>query len=225
MTNHQFKVIEKYMLGCMSDSAHDTEHVYRVLYNALDIASFETDVNYDILIAACLLHDFGRKEQFENPALDHSVIGAEKASGFLRSVGYDSEFTKRADLCIRRHRFRTGSAPVLTEEKILFDADKLDVSGALGIARTLLYQGHVGIPLYTEDPDGNISDGTYDANPSFFREYKVKLEKIYSGFYTKRGKEAAADRQKAAVAFYTELLHEVEDSKMKSSAALRKMLT
>ena len=56
----------------MSDAAHDKQHVYRVLYNAVEIAKTERGANYDVLIAACLLHDIGRKEQFEDPSKDHA---------------------------------------------------------------------------------------------------------------------------------------------------------
>lgn len=34
MTNETYKILENYMLSCMDDSAHDKEHIYRVLYNA-----------------------------------------------------------------------------------------------------------------------------------------------------------------------------------------------
>ena len=67
MTQETYKVIEAYMLRSMDDSAHDSEHIYRVLYNALEIAKAEDAVNFDILIAACLLHDIGRKEQIADP--------------------------------------------------------------------------------------------------------------------------------------------------------------
>ena len=33
----------------------------------------EQNVDYDVLICACLLHDIGRKEQFENPNLCHGL--------------------------------------------------------------------------------------------------------------------------------------------------------
>lgn len=56
MNKSTYKLIEDYMLSCMEDSAHDKEHIYRVLYNALDIASYETNVDYDVLICACLLY-------------------------------------------------------------------------------------------------------------------------------------------------------------------------
>lgn len=61
MTRQTYSLLENYMLSCMDDSAHDKEHVYRVLYHALRIAKMLHNVDYDVLIAACLLHDIGRK--------------------------------------------------------------------------------------------------------------------------------------------------------------------
>lgn len=208
MNQNQYKKIETYMLSCMKDSAHDKEHVYRVLFTALDIASTEIGVNLDVLITACLLHDIGRDEQFANPELDHAVVGAEKAYAFLCGIGYEDGYAKQVADCIRAHRFRSDHPPVTMEEKILFDSDKVDVTGALGIARSLLFEGKVGTPLYRLDGAGNISDGTNDIEASFFHEYKHKLEGLYAKFYTRRGGELALERQKAAVDFYNSLLRE-----------------
>ena len=88
MTKEQYLILENYMLSCMEDSAHDAEHIYRVLYNALQIAKDEENVNYDILITACLLHDIGRKEQLEDPTKCHAMVGSEKAWAFLRANGF-----------------------------------------------------------------------------------------------------------------------------------------
>ena len=82
MTVKDYEKTESYMLSCMNDSAHDKEHVYRVLYYALEIAKQEPDVDYEILITSCLLHDIGRKEQFENPGLCHARVGGDKAYAF-----------------------------------------------------------------------------------------------------------------------------------------------
>lgn len=60
MNKETFAMIENYMISCMNDSAHDKEHIYRVLYNALRIAKTEENINYDILISACLLHDISK---------------------------------------------------------------------------------------------------------------------------------------------------------------------
>ena len=212
MNLQTYKMLEKHMLACMSDSAHDKEHIYRVLYVALDIAGHENDVDYDVLISACLLHDIGRREQFENPQLCHAIVGSEKAYNFLISKGMNPEYAKMVKECIKTHRFRSEFQPQSIEAKILFDSDKVDITGTLGIARTILYNGHISEPLYSLMEDGQVSDGTDDASPSFFREYKYKLEGLYNQFYTKRGTEIAAERQISAITFYNNLLHEVRSS-------------
>ena len=63
-------------------------------------------------------------------------------------------------------------------------------------------------PLYTKLPDGTICDGSSEA-PSFFREYKFKLEKLYDKFYTARGAQLARERKAIAQAFYESLYREV----------------
>ncbi len=209
MKIHEYKMIEKYMLSCMQDSAHDKEHIYRVLYTALDIAEYEKSVDYDILIAACLLHDIGRKEQFENSSLDHASVGAEKALIFLLDNGFSKKFAEAVAGCIMVHRYRSDVQPFSIEEKILFDADKVDVTGSIGIARTIFYQGKVGLPLYSVNEAGEVLDGMEDINSSFFKEYKYKLEKLYTRFYTERGKQIALQRQHAAKSFYENMLQEI----------------
>ena len=212
MTQKEYRLFEDYMLSSMRDSAHDSHHVYRVLYTALDIASAEENVDKDVLICACLLHDVGRAEQFENPALCHAQVGAQKAQDFLLGHGYAQDFALAVRHCIASHRFRSDAPPASLEAKILFDADKLDVSGAMGIARTLLYQGNVGEPLYTLSARGEVECGQPGTDPSFFQEYKFKLETIYDKFYTRRGGELARQRKQAAVSFHDDLLHEVKST-------------
>lgn len=224
MDKNTYSLIEKYMISCMEDSAHDKEHVYRVLYNALAIAKEESAVDYDVLICACLLHDVGRKEQFENPKLCHAIVGGEKAEKFLEENGFGADYIEKVKHCIQAHRFRQSNQPQSMEAKILFDADKLDVVGAMGIARTLVYKGAVAEPLYSVCADGTVSDGEGDENPSFFQEYKYKLEHLYSKFYTKKGTQMAKERQQAAVDFYNSLYHEVQVSYESGKDELAKII-
>ncbi len=224
MDKQTYAVLENYMLSCMEDSAHDKEHIYRVLYHAMTIAKTEENVNYDVLIAACLLHDIGRREQYENPELCHAMVGGEKAYRFLKENGFDESFAMHVRQCIQSHRYRQNNPPKSLEAKILFDADKLDAVGAMGIARTLLYQGIVGDPLYTHRPDGTISNGEHDGTPSFFREYKFKLEKLYDRFYTEKAIEIAKERQLAASSFYKCLLNEVESIQKSGVTELKNRL-
>lgn len=207
-----YKRIEQYMLECMTDSAHDKEHIYRVLYVALDIAKYEKDVDNDVLIISCLLHDIGRKEQFEDPSLCHALVGSKKAYDYLTSTGLFVNKALHIKDCISTHRYRASNPPGSIEAKILFDADKIDATGTLGIARTIFYKGQMSEPLYTIDSVGNVLDGCNDREPSFFQEYKFKLENIYDKFFTNRANQIAKERQKSAIAFYNSMLKEVNDS-------------
>ena len=167
-----------------------------------------------------LLHDIGRQEQFENPALCHAKVGGEKAYRFLIEQGFDAAFAQQVKDCIVTHRYRKETPPQSIEAKILFDADKLDAAGATGIARTLIYKGQVQEPLYTLTDAGSVSDGSDTSEPSFFQEYKYKLEKLYTGFYTKTGAAMARERQQTAIQYYEALLAEVSAPYMEGRNAL-----
>jgi len=223
MHREDWRRMEEYMFSCMKDSAHDMQHVRRVLNNALEIAKYEENVNMDVLLAAALLHDVGRVDELADPAADHAVTGAERAFTLLQDMHFLADFAEHVRQCIRTHRFRRSDPPASIEAKILFDADKLDVCGAIGIARTLMYSGEHHRPLYTTDPDGAIRDGTGDTEDSFFREYRFKLAGMYDRFLTKCGAELAAQRRQAARAFYDALLHEVREES--GLAALEDLMT
>lgn len=226
MTKENYKKLEDYMRLCASDGAHDAEHSLRVLFVAMEIAETEENVDEDVLIAACLLHDIGRVEQQEDPSVCHAAAGAEKAYRFLMAEGFGEDFATHVRDCIQTHRFRAGAVPASIEAKILFDADKVDTAGAFGIARTLMYKGGGrGEPLYSLLPDGTVSEGLEDASPSFFEEYHHKLEKLYTRFYTRRGEEIAYSRKSAAGAFYRALLAEARASRGAGRALLEKKLT
>lgn len=227
MTRENYELLQNYMDICMGDSAHDREHIRRVLYLALEIAGTEPEADPDVVIAASLLHDIGREEQFRDPALCHARVGAEKAYRFLLSHDFPGDFAAHVRDCIRTHRFRSSDPPDTIEAKILFDADKLDVTGAIGMARTFFYAAQVGQPLYTLLPDGTVSDGTAEEPPgvhSVLREYKMKLEKIYDGFQTPKGREMAEQRRAAAVYIYENILQEARAPGQSGQVRLRQYL-
>lgn len=134
MDREMFGAIEGYMLSCMTDAAHDREHIYRVLYAALEITETEEGVDADVLTAACLLHDIGREAQFRDPSLCHAEVGSRMACDFLLGLGWDRARAGWVRDCVLTHRYRTDRRPRTLEAKILFDADKLDVTGAMGVA-------------------------------------------------------------------------------------------
>lgn len=210
MTRETYELLEGFMRSHMdvADCAHGPEHITRVLNNALDIAAHEENVDLDVLIAACLLHDVGRRAQLENPKLCHAQVGADMAHAFLIENGFGTAFADHVADCIRAHRYRKENPMNSTEAKILFDADKLDAVGVMGIARTLSYNGVIGRPLYTRTEDGSICESP-DGPSSFVREYNYKLKNLYDRFQTARAAEIARERRPAAIAFYESLLHEI----------------
>lgn len=226
MNSEMYRAIEHFMLSQMPDSdcAHGSEHVYRVLYAALDVADHENGVDRDVLVAACLLHDVGRQAQNENPALCHAQVGAAMAREFLLRLGWKVRAADHVRDCIASHRYRSDNPPATIEAKILFDADKLDVCGAIGIARTMLYQAKRDQPLYRRRPDGTLSDGRSDEEPSFFREYRFKLEHVYDRFHTRRAAELAQGRRQAAAAFFDALLSETRGADAQGRDLLQKWL-
>lgn len=214
------------MLNQMRDSAHDRHHVYRVLNSALDIANHEGAVDIDVLLASCLLHDIGREKQAANLELCHAQIGSEMAYEFLLSRKWDARKTLHVKECISSHRYRRDNPPQSIEAKILFDADKLDSSGALGIARTLIYGGQIVEPIYILDEQGNIIvDGGGAEISSFFQEYNYKLKKLYNSFYTEYAKAVALERQKTAVDFYNGLYSEISRNYENGLSSLNTLLS
>lgn len=232
MTRETYWLIESYMLKCMDprDVAHGAEHVHRVLYAALDIAAHEDGVDTDVLICACLLHDIARKAQAENPAVRHASAGAEMARAFLLDNGFGAAFADHVADCIRVHSTHDdrGDFPFGSiEAKILFDADKLDAAGALGVARTLQYGAQfAGEPLYSRGEAGEILDGSERIGKhSFMHEYHFNLAPAYDRLHTARAAEIASRRRQIAEAFYTSLLDECRETNRFGELRLQNALT
>ena len=203
---------EQYMLDCLkNDMAHDPQHMYRVLKLAMDIADHAENVNRDILVVSCLLHDIGRKAQQEDPSLCHAEVGGKMAYQFLVQQGIDVETADAVRAAIQAHRFRSKHKPESIEAKILFDADTIDATGAMGIARSLQYEGNGAIPIYNVDEAGNLLFGSIDQPDSFLREYEFKLKNLYDRLYTRRGREIAQSRRLAAQQFCDALVGEIKE--------------
>lgn len=212
MKRSEYKAIEEYMIDCMNDSSHDSEHVMRVLYTAMRLAETERGVDCGILITACLLHDIGREAQFKDPKVCHAAEGGKMAERFLIGIGWSGQRAKHVRDCIRTHRWRSGDPSVSIEAKILFDADKLEAAGAMGIARTLMYQGQVGRQLYTMQSGQVCSGDGRDEPGSFFREYQNKLKNIYNMFYTEEARRMAETRKGNAEMFVSSLKSEIDEA-------------
>ena len=126
-----------------ADSAHDFDHVLRVTAMADRIAQAE-GANREIVRAAALLHDIGLDEG----RAGHETSAANRAAEILREQGYAEDFWHAVAQAIESHRFRSGPTPQTLEAQVLFDADKLDAIGAIGVARAFAFGAHRGQKLW-----------------------------------------------------------------------------
>lgn len=213
------KIIEivKDKLTC---SAHNLDHVFRVYNLCLLIAESEKNVDLDILIPASLLHDIARVEESNDKTcqIDHAVLGSIIAENILKKLEYSDEQIEKIKHCIITHRFRSGNEPKTIEAKILFDADKLDVIGASGIARTFMLAGQFGQRLIpAESLNDYLNSNTVEngrlkdiSKHSPIVEYEVKFKKIPDKLYTSKAKEIGRERLKFMDEYFKRLKLEID---------------
>jgi uncharacterized protein len=187
-----------------SKGSHDLEHTARVLRLAEHIAKKEGADLY-IVKHAAMLHDIARhREDKSNGRIDHAPSGAVMAGEMLEKFGYDADDIARICHCIATHRFRGENAPKTLEAKCLFDADKLDSIGAVGIGRAFLFAGEVGAKLHNKGVD-IAKTKPYTEDDTAYREFVVKLKHVKSRMLTKEGKRLARERHAFMEEFFRRL--------------------
>ncbi len=190
-----------------SKGSHDWEHTERVLALAEHIARRE-GADLEIVKLAAVLHDVARgQEDASNGRLDHAQRGAELARAILARHGLPADKIRAISHCIASHRFRSRRRPKSLEAKVLFDADKLDSIGAVGIGRAFLFAGEVGAKLH--DPHVKIGHThPYTADDTAYREFLVKLRKVKSRILTREGRRLARERHDFMLEFFRRLNRE-----------------
>lgn len=189
--------------------SHDWEHTLRVHRLCRKMGPTE-GADMLVLEAAAYLHDIGRSVQDQtNGSICHAVKGAEMARSILSDLPIENHRKRNIVQSIRTHRFRDTHVPGTIEARILFDADKLDAIGAVGVARAYLFAGELGACLH--NPDIAIEDALpYSRNDTGHREYVVKLSKIKDRMLTNTGKKMAMERDAFMSAFYKRFLDEYD---------------
>lgn len=201
------KEIKKYFKK--TRGSHDWSHVERVYKLSLKIGKKEK-ADLETLKLAAILHDVGRKHQDEvNGKIDHAEIGARLTREILEKYKFGKEKIEKIIHCIETNRFRGNKKPKSKEAKILFDADKLDAIGAIGIGRAFLFAGEIGAKLHNKNLKIEKTK-EYSKEDTAYREFMVKLRKIAGRMFTKEGKRIAKERHKFMVNFFDRLNKEVD---------------
>lgn len=219
----KYQKIEKTVARELSCSAHAMEHVMRVYNLCLHLAKHELNVDLDVLKTAALLHDIARVKEFNDKtgSIDHSALGAEMAEKIVGTLGYSEEKIAHVKHCIAAHRFRGKVKPQTKEAKILFDADKLDVLGAIGVARSFMIAGQYGQKIYSdisiqeylkdnvvgEKADGRVRDISKHT-PDL--EFELKFKHVLERLYTQKAREIAKERVQFMENFFEKLKREIK---------------
>ena len=161
-----------------------------------------------VLQIAAYLHDIGRRLQDESMgSVCHAEKGAELAVELLSNISISEQQKANIIHSIKSHRFRGNSRPETLEAKVLFDADKLDAIGAIGIGRAFQFAGEVGARLH--NPRINPEDTeSYTIDDTGYREYKLKLSKIKDHMLTSEGRRIAEKRHEFMEIFFDRFLLE-----------------
>lgn len=117
--------------------AHDIFHAKRVRDVSLRLANQRPDsVDRDVLAAAAWFHDIGRPLERVGEIDDHDKWAANEATALLEAEDVATDRITAIEHCLRAHSIRASSPdPETIEAKLLFDADKLDATGAVGLIR------------------------------------------------------------------------------------------
>ena len=190
------------------DPVHGFSHILRV-YRLCERIGKAENANLDIVRAAALLHDVGGDVDVRK---EHHLVAAEFAEKTLLKEGWSEESIQAVIHCIRAHRFRDNSEkPQTLEAQVLFDADKIDAIGAVGVARAVSYAVRAGMDVYAPPSALYISTGEMEPGESqtVAHEYLYKLRYIKDRLFTEAGRSLAAGRHELMVNFFNGWLEEI----------------
>ncbi len=189
--------------------SHGWDHVARVVELAERIARTEM-ADLFIVKTAAILHDIGRAdEDASGGKVCHAELGSDRAYEFFRAEGLVEEQARHIADCILSHRFRNEHRPETPEARSLFDADKIDSIGAVGIGRAFLFAGEVGARLHNAEIEIHETEA-YSHEDTAYREYMVKLRLIKDRLTTGEGRRLAASRHEYMEQFFRRIQDEVE---------------
>ena len=212
-------VIEQYARQILQNDAtgHDIQHIERVLDNALRIAQREKVVDPQelaLIQAAVWLHDV-----IDDKVVDDVASATRQVQQVLQQAGATLAEQQEILYIIEHQSFSKNLAqrhPLSRAGQIVQDADRLDATGALAIARTFYYGGAKGHMLYNELPVRDVetlSLEEYRENQSVIGHFYEKLFKIKDLMNTATGRRLAQERTQFMELFVTQFWDEIKGRK------------
>jgi uncharacterized protein len=131
----QLKDTVKEKMVPLEGTVHSYAHVDRVFRIATYIAEKER-ADIELVQIGAILHDIGR-----TVGEPHNQTGAKLAGEILSGTDFSHERSDKVARIILYHAIPTRDKLETLEEKIVWDADKIDLLGASGIARVFHWLG------------------------------------------------------------------------------------
>ena len=198
------------------DAAHDYDHLERVMALADTIQAREGG-DLPTIWAAVAFHDIGQQREFRSGG-DHALIGADMAAELLTNTQFPRQAIPIVQQAIRDHRLTEGRRPQSLEGRILYDADKIDALGAIGIGRLYCITGRYNQKVYSPVPDEIVEPFDpllvralrRDANYSPYIEFQLLFGNLPERMTTQTGRELARERYAFMEIFFNRLRQEAE---------------
>jgi uncharacterized protein len=198
------------------DAAHDFDHLMRVIALADKIQASEGG-DLATIWAAVAFHDIGQERERRYGG-DHASIGAELAAQLLKDTPFPQDSIPAVQQAIREHRMTGGVTPQTLEGRILYDADKIDCLGAIGIGRLYCITGRYNQKVYAPMPEDIVEPfdprmirqlrRRPDYSPSI--EFQLHFADLPERMTTNTGREMARERFLYMQEFFNRLQQEVE---------------
>jgi uncharacterized protein len=198
------------------DASHDYDHLVRVMALADAIQAHEGG-DLPTIWAAVAFHDIGQERERRHGG-DHALIGAEMAADLLFHTVFPQQAIPAVQQAIREHRMTGGKIPTTLEGRVLYDADKIDCLGAIGIGRLFCITGRYNQKIYSSLPNDIVEP----VDPLVVRqlrrrpnyspaiEFQLLFGELPERMTTATGKELARERYTYMKEFFQRLRQEVE---------------
>jgi uncharacterized protein len=197
-------LLEKHSI---TDSAHDHNHIHRVVTNARRLTTAE-GADWLVVMPAAWLHDCVIVPKSSPDRKQASILAARQAVAWLEEHEWPHGRLDEIAHAIEAHSFSAGIAPRSLEAKVVQDADRLDALGAVGLARTLMLGGELRREFYaTVDPfceSRPADDSVYTLDHLY-----AKLLTLEGTMQTSSGKAEARQRTIFLKCFLDQLRGEI----------------
>jgi uncharacterized protein len=198
------------------DTAHDVDHIVRVMSLADTLQAHEGG-DLPTIWAAVALHDIGQERERRHGG-DHALLSAAMAADLLTGTPFPQQSIAAVQQAIRDHRLTGATRPATLEGCILYDADKIDCLGAIGIGRLFCITGRYNQKVYSPVP----CDVVEPVDPQVVRQLRrrpdyspsIEFQLLFGNsperMTTPTGKLLAQERYAYMEGFFQRLRQEVE---------------